>query len=79
MAEYQYHFEFAFNYFTCLLLFRKGKEDDFPESYKTNTEKEKMILSCCENFRRQFVHLFRDRKPLLLCPMNEAGVQVRMM
>ncbi|XP_046848993.1 dynein regulatory complex subunit 7-like isoform X2 [Xenia sp. Carnegie-2017] len=57
------------------LILRKGKEDDFPESYKTNTEKEKMILSCCENFRRQFVHLFRDRKPLLLCPMNEAGVQ----
>ena len=51
------------------------KEDNLPETYKTNTDKENLILSCCENFRRQFVHLYRDRKPLLLCPLNEAGVE----
>lgn len=52
------------------------KQEDFPLTYKTNTDKETLILSCCENFRRQFVHLYRDRKPLLLCPFNEAGVEV---
>ena len=47
-----------------------------PESYKVNTPKEKLVLSFCENFRRQFVHLYRDRKPLLLNPLNECGIEV---
>ena len=47
-----------------------------PISYKTNTPKEKLVLSFCENFRRQFVHLYRDRKPLFLNPLNEAGIEV---
>lgn len=47
-----------------------------PESYKSNTPKEKLVLSFCENFRRQFVHLYRDRKPLFLNPVNEAGTEV---
>lgn len=47
-----------------------------PESYKSNTPKEKLLLSFCENFRRQFVHLYRDRKPLFLNPVNEAGTEV---
>ena len=34
------------------------------------------MLSFCENFRRQFVHLYRDRKPLLLNPLNESGIEV---
>ncbi|CAH3167529.1 unnamed protein product [Porites lobata] len=46
-----------------------------PESYKSNTPKEKLVLSFCENFRRQFVHLYRDRKPLFLNPVNEAGTE----
>lgn len=46
------------------------------ESYKSNTPKEMQVLSFCENFRRQFVHLFRDRKPLFLSPINECGVEV---
>jgi len=28
-----------------------------------------------EDFRRQFVQVFPDRRPLLLCPMNECGVR----
>ena len=47
-----------------------------PVSYKSNTPKEKLVLSFCENFRRQFVHLYRDRKPLFLNPLNEAGIEV---
>ena len=47
-----------------------------PESYKSNMPKEKLVLSFCENFRRQFVHLYRDRKPLFLNPVNEAGTEV---
>lgn len=34
------------------------------------------MLSFCENFRRQFVHLYRDRKPLFLNPLNESGIEV---
>ncbi len=29
-----------------------------------------------ENYRRQYIHLYRDRKPLFLCPLNELGVEV---
>ena len=46
-------------------------------SYRSNSEKEELINEYAENFRRQYVHLYRDRKPLLLSPLNEAGVQVR--
>jgi len=48
---------------------------DLPVPYKTNTQKEELINEYAENFRRQYVHLYRDRKPLLLSPVNEGGVQ----
>ena len=48
---------------------------DFPESYKHNTTKEKLVLSYAENFRRQYVHLYRDRKPLFLNPINECSLE----
>ena len=48
----------------------------FPDSYRENTSKEKLVLAYAENFRRQFVHLYRDRKPLFLAPRNECGVEV---
>lgn len=32
-------------------------------------------MAYCENFRRQYVHLYRDRQPLLLCPKNECNVE----
>ena len=61
-----------------LLFFRTSvnKEDDFPNSYKTNSEKEQYMLSCCENFHRQYKLLYRDRKLLFLTPLNECGVEV---
>lgn len=49
--------------------------NSFSESYKSNTPKEIQVLSFCENFRRQFVHLFRDRKPLFLSPKNECEIE----
>lgn len=48
---------------------------DLAPPYKTNTLKEDLINEYAENFRKQYVHLYRDRKPLLLSPVNEAGVQ----
>ncbi|XP_066281763.1 dynein regulatory complex subunit 7-like [Branchiostoma lanceolatum] len=48
---------------------------EFPVSYKENTNKEKLILAYAENFRRQYVHLYRDRKPLFLNPVNECGIE----
>ncbi|XP_002741356.1 dynein regulatory complex subunit 7-like [Saccoglossus kowalevskii] len=49
--------------------------DAYPLSYKENDNKETLVLQYAENFRRQFVHLYRDRKPLLLNPLNECGVE----
>eukprot|EP01137_Pigoraptor_chileana_P033672 Opistho-2@24921 len=46
-----------------------------PESYKSNSYKEELALAFVENFRRQFVQLYPDRKPLLLCPPNENGIE----
>jgi len=48
---------------------------NFPESYRVNSNKEKLALSYAENFRKQFVHLYRDRKPLFLNPLNELQVE----
>jgi hypothetical protein len=50
--------------------------DLFPESYKENSNKEKLILKYAENFQKQYVHLFRDRKPLFMNPVNECGCEV---
>ena len=47
-----------------------------PASYTSNDNKEIEILGYAENFRRQFVHLYRDRKPLFLSPPNEHGIEV---
>ena len=48
----------------------------FPLSYKNNLPKEKLVLQYAENFRLQYVHLYRDRKPLFLNPLNECQVEV---
>ncbi|XP_077994789.1 dynein regulatory complex subunit 7-like [Glandiceps talaboti] len=47
----------------------------YPLSYKENENKETLVLQYAENFRRQYVHLYRDRKPLLLNPLNECGTE----
>ena len=46
-----------------------------PHSYKSNSTKEELALEYAENFRRQFISLFPDRKPLILFPKNECGVR----
>lgn len=48
----------------------------FPENYYKNSEKEKLTLLYAENFRRQFVHQFPNRRQLILAADNELGVQV---
>ncbi|CAF0770374.1 unnamed protein product [Rotaria sordida] len=48
--------------------------EDYPESYRKNSEKEELILTFVENFRRQYHYIYRDRKPILLTPLNECGV-----
>ncbi|UJR09242.1 hypothetical protein I4U23_013488 [Adineta vaga] len=48
---------------------------EYPGSYRTNSKKEESILIYAENFRHQYHHIYRHRKPLLLCPFNECGVQ----
>ena len=52
------------------------EKEEYPDSYKHNSPKEELVLSYAENFRRQYVHLYRDRKPLLLNPVNECGIEV---
>ena len=58
--------------------YREEKFDpaDFPPSYKDNLPKELLVLQYADNFRRQYVHLYRDRKPLFLNPVNECLVEV---
>lgn len=54
----------------------KYNPSEYSDVYKHNSPKEEVVLSYAENFRRQYVHLYRDRKPLLLNPLNECGVEV---
>ncbi|XP_041969824.1 coiled-coil domain-containing protein lobo-like [Aricia agestis] len=51
------------------------KRTCFPESYYTNTNKEKLLLAYAENFRRQFQFHYKARKPLFLQAPNECGLQ----
>ena len=51
-------------------------DNNAPNSYKSNNNKEIQVLNYAENFRRQFVHLYRDRKPLFLAPPNEFVTEV---
>lgn len=51
--------------------------ESFPKSYRTNSLKEQTLLSLANNFWRQYTHLYPDRKPLLMCPLNECGLEVR--
>ncbi|RDD44284.1 Dynein regulatory complex subunit 7 [Trichoplax sp. H2] len=49
--------------------------DQLPLSYTQNSQKEELILSYCDNFKKQFAHLYRDRKPLFMTPLNECGIE----
>nr|XP_057907506.1 dynein regulatory complex subunit 7 isoform X3 [Doryrhamphus excisus]XP_057907507.1 dynein regulatory complex subunit 7 isoform X3 [Doryrhamphus excisus] len=46
-----------------------------PDSYKQNSPDEVCLLAIADNFRRQYRLLCPERKPLLLCPINECGVK----
>ncbi|XP_040009242.1 dynein regulatory complex subunit 7 [Xiphias gladius] len=46
-----------------------------PESYRINSPDEIRLLAIADNFQRQYSHLYPDRKPLLLCPVNECGMK----
>uniref|UniRef100_A0A182QJG2 Uncharacterized protein n=1 Tax=Anopheles farauti TaxID=69004 RepID=A0A182QJG2_9DIPT len=48
---------------------------EFPETYRTLSSKEKLVLLFAENFRRQYREKFPNRQPLVLAPVNECGVQ----
>lgn len=48
---------------------------EFPKSYKTLSNKERLLLLFSENFRRQYKEKYPNRKPLILCLSNECGVQ----
>ncbi|CAN2389309.1 Dynein regulatory complex subunit 7 [Pristimantis euphronides] len=47
----------------------------FPSSYTQNCPKEQVLLDMAENFCRQYKHLYPNRKPLLMSPLNECGVK----
>ncbi|KAI6645898.1 hypothetical protein LOD99_13156 [Oopsacas minuta] len=50
------------------------KSKTIPASYTTNNESEEKALSFANNFKRQYMHLYQDRKPLFLSPLNEHGI-----
>ncbi|XP_026188543.1 dynein regulatory complex subunit 7 isoform X2 [Mastacembelus armatus] len=58
-----------------ILLTEDKAEDLCPESYRVNSADEIRLLSIADNFQRQYSQLYPDRKPLLLCPVNEYGVK----
>ena len=47
-----------------------------PDSYQCNSSKEKRILECVDNFCRQYMYIYPDRKHLLLVPLNECDIEV---
>ncbi|KAH0619461.1 hypothetical protein JD844_000109 [Phrynosoma platyrhinos] len=49
---------------------------NLPESYRTNSPKEELLLKVADNFHHQYAHLCPDREPLFLHPVNECGVEV---
>ncbi|XP_053487265.1 dynein regulatory complex subunit 7 isoform X3 [Ictalurus furcatus] len=53
----------------------KVDQAECPASYSENSAKEKLLVSMAENLHAQYSYLYPDRKPLLLCPVNEFGVQ----
>ncbi|CAL8296375.1 unnamed protein product [Boreogadus saida] len=46
-----------------------------PGSYQDHSPPEKQLLVIADNFSSQYSHIFPNRKPLFLCPLNECGVK----
>lgn len=51
------------------------KYSDYPSSYYTFSAKERLLLIYTENFRRQYISTYPNRKPLVLAIPNECGIQ----
>ena len=49
--------------------------EDLPETYRTNSAKERLWLWCCDNYLRQLKFTHPHVKPLCLTPKNECGVE----
>jgi hypothetical protein len=49
--------------------------DELPDSYKTNSDKERLYLWAVKNFKKQVSHMFPNLKPLCLTARNECGVE----
>ncbi|KAJ0070705.1 hypothetical protein NL108_017914 [Boleophthalmus pectinirostris] len=47
----------------------------WPRSYTENSAEEEQLLVMARSFQRHMRLLYPDRKPLLLCPANECGLQ----
>uniref|UniRef100_A0A182RCK8 Uncharacterized protein n=1 Tax=Anopheles funestus TaxID=62324 RepID=A0A182RCK8_ANOFN len=65
---------------TCFPAYRPPAADEeetveYPETYRTLSSKEKLVLLFAENFRRQYREKFPNRQPLVLAPPNECDVQ----
>lgn len=52
------------------------KVADLPKAYHKNSEKESKLLEYVEDFRRQFIALFPQRRTPFLYPLNECGRRV---
>ena len=48
---------------------------ELPESYRSNSEKEKLWLWCANNMQRQIKFDFPHLRPLCVAPENECGVK----
>ena len=48
---------------------------ELPESYRTSSAKEKVMLEYVDKFEAHFVALHPERRPLMLCPRNECGAR----
>lgn len=49
--------------------------DCYPRSFYTLSEKERLLLTFAENFRKQFISLYPRRPNLVLAVKNECNVQ----
>ncbi|XP_067361429.1 dynein regulatory complex subunit 7 isoform X2 [Channa argus] len=58
------------------LLWDQDKVENLcPETYRINSPDEIRLMAIADNFQCQYLHLYPERKPLLLCPVNECGVK----
>lgn len=49
--------------------------NEYPDTYYTFSARERLLLIFTENFRRQFIIAYPERKQLVLAISNECGIQ----